>query len=520
MQYIRKMVILNGISYGKGLIKLEKGNNVIEIEYKQYFPLMPDTMLGIKFKDHPVMVYPINDTTMEITLSGDYVIDKTEFIVVDVLELKVVLYGNTGSGKMDTSNVLDGFYAHHNKLVGAESDIDEKEEMMEKKQAIQQVTDNEDTSDESDDGVEIIERDETDIFIVKGKDDKIDISKEAIDIQDAKKSLRDNINVQENKILADTADIKDSKIKTEADAHDKKQNDTQKASIKNKAIDAVAETKKVDTKDTVIDAKLESKTADTKDRIIDADAKKQNPIKQADIKEKVSEVDIKKEAQIKLDDNVIIEKNIDISIKKTKTIRAESSDVQLNEKTEQKDKNINNASSEIHDKTQEKGKATVKSASNPTQKAATQGMESREKKSAVAQQEQHRVSRMDNNPYREKSLIDDIINNDIDCDKSISFYERIKTQLEDLLNNNEKNNSLCEMIEDSMWVNVPYEDNKYYFLGIIKEKEVPLYIGYGVYGLKNVKPDSNYQWIPDLKSDNKKGYWIVLQDAVDGKIVG
>jgi hypothetical protein len=102
--------------------------------------------------------------------------------------------------------------------------------------------------------------------------------------------------------------------------------------------------------------------------------------------------------------------------------------------------------------------------------------------------------------------------------KKGGFYERIQKQFDALLGTNEKNAFLSEAVENSHFVNIPFEGEKCYVLGLVREEDAPLYIAYGVCGEKQVKPDSHFQWIPKTKN-SENGYWVAFQSAKNGEIV-
>lgn len=102
-----------------------------------------------------------------------------------------------------------------------------------------------------------------------------------------------------------------------------------------------------------------------------------------------------------------------------------------------------------------------------------------------------------------------------------SYYERIKPQIERLFEEFNEEKSLSEVVPDSRWVKIKYDGDDYYVVGVIYDKNRPLYICYGVEGRYGEKPEKigDYcSFIPssifNLKGD---GYWVMYQSAITGK---
>ena len=110
-------------------------------------------------------------------------------------------------------------------------------------------------------------------------------------------------------------------------------------------------------------------------------------------------------------------------------------------------------------------------------------------------------------------------------EKNNTFYNSIKNQVEDLLNNYETEKALEEIIPNSKFVKVDYENNgNFYIFGIIYEEGQIRYIVYGIPGEYDIKPDDEYakfyQWLP-LNAENPEGYgyYLMYQDALNGENV-
>ena len=102
-----------------------------------------------------------------------------------------------------------------------------------------------------------------------------------------------------------------------------------------------------------------------------------------------------------------------------------------------------------------------------------------------------------------------------------TYYERIKPQIERLFEEFNEEKSLSEVVPDSRWVKIKYDGDDYYVVGVIYDKNRPLYICYGVEGRYGEKPEKigDYcSFIPssifNLKGD---GYWVMYQSAISGK---
>lgn len=106
-----------------------------------------------------------------------------------------------------------------------------------------------------------------------------------------------------------------------------------------------------------------------------------------------------------------------------------------------------------------------------------------------------------------------------------TFYDEIKEQLDVLFKNNPEEEILRELIPDSKWVKVDYEQKgEYYVVGLMYENGKIKYVCYGVPSLKNSEPPKELKgfcnWLPiDVAKENGFGYWITYQDAQSGENV-
>ena len=101
----------------------------------------------------------------------------------------------------------------------------------------------------------------------------------------------------------------------------------------------------------------------------------------------------------------------------------------------------------------------------------------------------------------------------------------MKGQIDNLFANNPTEDYLQELIPNSKWVKVGLENEEdYYVLGLIYEKEKLMYISYGVPGVYQKVPPRELSgfpvWFPlDENKPQGFGYWLSYQDADSGESV-
>lgn len=106
-----------------------------------------------------------------------------------------------------------------------------------------------------------------------------------------------------------------------------------------------------------------------------------------------------------------------------------------------------------------------------------------------------------------------------------SFYDDIKSQIEELFKKHSTDLILEGLVPNSKWVRVNYEDSSnYYVLGLIYENGEINYIAYGLPANDNSTPPEDLkeyaQWLPlDVGDSTGKGYWVVYQSAKSGESV-
>ena len=105
----------------------------------------------------------------------------------------------------------------------------------------------------------------------------------------------------------------------------------------------------------------------------------------------------------------------------------------------------------------------------------------------------------------------------------MSFYERINPQIEKMFKNNKEEVILNEILPNSKFCRVEFEDGSgYYVFGIIYDDGLPKYLCYGLPAKKDSQPPQElsnlYQWLPiDASDDTGDGYYMMYQDAISGK---
>ena len=101
------------------------------------------------------------------------------------------------------------------------------------------------------------------------------------------------------------------------------------------------------------------------------------------------------------------------------------------------------------------------------------------------------------------------------------FFDRMKGEIENVLESYPKEDGLESVVENSRWVKIDYGDKKYYVFGVIYGGGKPQYICYGVPSTNSRRPPESLQgmssYIPS--ASGKGGYWIMYQDAATGASV-
>lgn len=109
--------------------------------------------------------------------------------------------------------------------------------------------------------------------------------------------------------------------------------------------------------------------------------------------------------------------------------------------------------------------------------------------------------------------VEDIINKELDG----GFYSVIADQIDAMFNNHPLDEELMQIVPDSKWIKVNYEDvEKEYILGLIYEKGQLKYICYGVPGEQSVLPPKELLPYSQWLATSNGGYWVMFQDSMTG----
>lgn len=102
------------------------------------------------------------------------------------------------------------------------------------------------------------------------------------------------------------------------------------------------------------------------------------------------------------------------------------------------------------------------------------------------------------------------------------FYQKISPQIDKLFNDNQDEQILSEIIPNSKFCKVDFDDGTgYYVFGIVYQNGLPKYLCYGLPAKKNSKPPMEladyYQWLPlDTQDEQGDGFYMMYQDAETG----
>ncbi len=110
-------------------------------------------------------------------------------------------------------------------------------------------------------------------------------------------------------------------------------------------------------------------------------------------------------------------------------------------------------------------------------------------------------------------------------EKPETFFDGIKEQIESLFEKYPEEEILKQIIPDSKWVKIDYEDKgEYYVVGLLYENNKIKYVCYGIPGMYSKEPPEELrgfsQWLPiDAEKEDGFGYWLTYQDADSGENV-
>lgn len=134
------------------------------------------------------------------------------------------------------------------------------------------------------------------------------------------------------------------------------------------------------------------------------------------------------------------------------------------------------------------------------------------------------------NETEKKEPLFDCFKNETDKDsrrkysEEFPYYDTVKDELENLFLKFPEESSLCQCVANSRWAKIYYSDEKYYVVGVIKEKGKEKYICYGVPDFYSSNPpkelDGFCSFVPISVFDLKgRGFWMMFQDAVTGECI-
>ena len=102
------------------------------------------------------------------------------------------------------------------------------------------------------------------------------------------------------------------------------------------------------------------------------------------------------------------------------------------------------------------------------------------------------------------------------------FYSTVKSELNEIFKKFPRERDLESALPFSRWAKVPYSDDKFYVVGLIKEKGKPRYVCYGVPDTYSSTPPKDLKgkctFIPlSVFNVHGDGYWVMFQDAITGE---
>ena len=121
--------------------------------------------------------------------------------------------------------------------------------------------------------------------------------------------------------------------------------------------------------------------------------------------------------------------------------------------------------------------------------------------------------------------LEDSISDEVETETEDTFFDGIKDQIETLFDKFPEEEILKEIIPDSKWVKIDYEEKgEYYVVGLLYEDNKVKYVCYGVPSIYSDEPPKDLkgfsQWLPiDSKKEESFGYWVTYQDAETGENV-
>ena len=114
-----------------------------------------------------------------------------------------------------------------------------------------------------------------------------------------------------------------------------------------------------------------------------------------------------------------------------------------------------------------------------------------------------------------------------DCEKFSQehpYFATVKSELDGVFEKFPHENSLENMFKESTFVKIYYSQEKFYVVGLIKEKNKEKYICYGVPALYSKNPPTELKgyctFVPlSIFNLTGNGFWMMFQDAITGDCV-
>lgn len=104
--------------------------------------------------------------------------------------------------------------------------------------------------------------------------------------------------------------------------------------------------------------------------------------------------------------------------------------------------------------------------------------------------------------------------------RGMCFYERMKGEIETLLEKYPVEENLEKLIENSRWIRITYGEGKFYVFGVIYCDGLAQYICYGVPSLNAKRPPASMEGMASfIPAGDEGGYWVMYQDAFTGASV-
>lgn len=128
-----------------------------------------------------------------------------------------------------------------------------------------------------------------------------------------------------------------------------------------------------------------------------------------------------------------------------------------------------------------------------------------------------------NSEEKEQNSGEDIVNEIEEPQSAESFIGKLKPQIDKLFEKNPIEKNLEELIPNSKFVKIEYEDDgDFYVFGIIYEGGNIKYVCYGVPAVYEEEPPNELSGYPTFLPLNKEekegfGYWLTYQDAETGE---